>query len=99
MKSYDRVIQLVYEAIADINTTLPPGNALPLAVDTVLTGGGRLDSLAFLKLAIGIEERIEKVFRRTVSILETALAGDDAETLTVAALADRVARVLDRVPA
>jgi len=97
VKPYDKIVQLVYEAIADLNRTLEPQNALPLAHDTVLTGEGKLDSLAFLNLAIGIEERVERHFRKTISIMETALIADDTESLTVAALAARVAKIVERV--
>ena len=86
------IVQLVYAAIEEVNRTLAPQDALELSVHTVITGGGKLDSLAFLNLAIGIEERVERLYGKTLSVTETALLADVERPVTVADLAEQIAR-------
>src|SRR5438552_3755311 len=52
----------------------------PLYASTVLVGDtGKLDSVAFVNLAISIEENIERDFHAAIPVLDTILNGDGEE--------------------
>ena len=95
MQRFHEIVQLVYAAIEDVNRTLGQEDALELSPHTTLTGGGKLDSLAFLNLAIGIEERVQRVYGKALSVTEAALLADADRPVTVADLAARIARLVD----
>jgi hypothetical protein len=92
---YDKqIIQAIYDAIGDVNRSLEPEQTLERAPQTVLLGDGKLDSLRFLNFTVAIEENIERMFKKTISVTEAALLGAEAEPLTVSALANRIENLL-----
>jgi acyl carrier protein len=71
MENHERVSKILYDAIDEVNKTLSPGNMLEKSPDTVLIGGrGKLDSLGFVNLCLSIEERIERDFKRSISMVD-----------------------------
>lgn len=63
-----------------------------------MIGDGALDSVVFLNLMVAIEEAVERVFGKAVSVTEAALIGDLSDLLTVGELARRIERLLQPVP-
>jgi acyl carrier protein len=94
MEYYKQILQAIYDAISEVNFSLERGQQLEAAPDTVLLGDGKLDSLQFLNLTVAVEEQIERDFKKTISVTDTALLNDEYEPLTVAALAERIENVL-----
>jgi acyl carrier protein len=94
MDKQEQIILAIYEAIDEINRSLDSRQSLERAPGAVLIGDGKLDSLQFLNLTVAVEERIERSFRKAVSVTEAALLGDESDPLTVAALADRIASLV-----
>src|SRR5574341_2518820 len=94
MEYHKQIIQAIYDAIGDINRTLEPEQALEGSPETVLLGDGKLDSLRFLNFTVAVEENIERMFKKTISVTEAALLGVESDTLTVSALANRIENLL-----
>ena len=94
MSSYQRALQLVYDAIDIVNETLEPEQRLTHTPDTVLLGeGGNLDSLGFVNFAVTVEEGLERDFGQNVSVMEIVTASERGHW-TVADLAERIAACL-----
>jgi acyl carrier protein len=98
MTTHERILELIYQAIADTNRSLEPERALQARPDALLIGDGALDSVVFLNLMVAIEEAVERVFGKAVSVTEAALIGDLSDLLTVGELARRIERLLQPVP-
>jgi acyl carrier protein len=94
MNDYKQIMQAIYDAMGEINRALEPERALERSPQTLLIGDGKLDSLQFLNLTVAVEENIERMFKKAVSVTEAALLGDEAEPLTVAALAHRIGNLI-----
>jgi acyl carrier protein len=94
MEYYNQILQTIYDAIGEVNFSLQPEQQLTSTPETVLLGDGKLDSLQFLNLTVAVEENIERVFKKTISVTDTALLNDEFEPLTVATLAQRIETVL-----
>jgi acyl carrier protein len=90
MEHNNQIIQAIYDAISEVNKSRGPEQLLERSPDTVLIGEGKLDSLQFLNLTIAVEEKIEQMFKKTISVTDAALLGDEVEPLTVVALANRI---------
>lgn len=61
----------MYEALDDLNEQRPPASRLTKALDTALAGdGGTLDSLAFVNLIVGLEQRLEEKLGITVNFFD-----------------------------
>jgi acyl carrier protein len=94
MERYEQIMQAIYDAIGEVNQMLAPEQTLERSPDTVLIGDGKLDSLRFLELTLAVEGNIERGFKKTISVTEVALLGDEPDPLTVATLAERIARLV-----
>ena len=67
----EKVIQSIFGAIDEINGQLPKGERLEKSINTALFGNhGSLDSLGLVSLVTTLEQKIEKDFGMTVTILE-----------------------------
>ena len=95
MERYEQVVQLIYDAIGEINRTLDSHKTLERLPETVLLGNGKLDSLEFLNFTIAVEERVEQIFHKAISVIDTALLADESDQLTVAILAGRIAALVN----
>jgi acyl carrier protein len=94
MEYRKQIIQAIYDAIDDVNRSLEPELMLERSPDTVLLGDGKIDSLQFLNFTVAIEESIERMFKKTISVIEAALLGAESDPLTVSALANRIENLL-----
>ena len=98
MESYEQVMKAIYDAIGHVNRSLPPDQAIERSPETVLIGGEGLESVHLLDLIVGIEENIERIFRKTISVIDSILLAEEPDRLTVDALAQRIVRLLSRPP-
>ncbi len=94
MEYYKQIILAIYDAIGDVNRSLEPEQALERSPETLLLGDGKLDSLRFVNFTVAVEENIERMFKKTISVTEAALLGAESEPLTVSALAARIENLL-----
>jgi hypothetical protein len=64
-------LEVVYEAIKEVNSFRSPGKAISLRPDIILVGeSGCLDSMEITTLALGVERRILEITNREVSLLD-----------------------------
>lgn len=78
----DGVLELVYEAMDEINEHLMVTAQLPKAQDTIILGeGGSLDSLGVVNLLAAIEDKLEAGGNTRISPLSLIADEESAENL------------------
>ena len=69
--SNEKIFQLIFDAIDEINERYPEELRLTKSVDTMLTGeSGKLDSLGLVSFVIAVEERIQNDLGETISFAD-----------------------------
>jgi acyl carrier protein len=89
-------MQLVYQAIDDLNDLLPDDRKLRKSPDTPLFGrSGALDSLGLVTLIVNTEQRVDSTFGRPISLTsEKAMSEANSPFQTVASLTDFILTAL-----
>lgn len=97
MTRNERVIQVIYTAIDEVNQDYPEEEQLEKSANTVLVGdSGTLDSLGVVTLITVIEQEVEDEFEAIITLAdEDALSGESSPFATVSTLADYVLSLLD----
>jgi acyl carrier protein len=92
----NRVIDVIYLAIDEVNLQLPPGRRIVKSEQSVLIGdGGTLDSLAFLNLIVATEEKVGSTFSAALPLVSSLMESDrDQLPRTISDLADLICRRL-----
>ena len=92
MSDVQRWLSVIYEAIDELNAVGPDDPPLEKSEATVLMGeGGRLDSLAIVRLIVSVEERVQDESGSVVALAdERAFAQPASPFGTVGALAKYV---------
>lgn len=87
-----KVIQAIYNAIDEVNSTLTEEQQLGKSEDEVLYGQtGKLDSLGFVNLIVTIEEEITDAFDVVCTLAdEKAFSQKNSPFRTVATLANYI---------
>ena len=97
MECYEQITQLIYDAIGEVNAILKPQQALEKSPDTVLIGeSAKLDSLGFVNFVAALEENIQRIFEKDISLVDVMLFGEQSDW-TVASLAKRIAELVHGV--
>jgi hypothetical protein len=65
----DRLLQIVFEVLDEINETRPAQDRIAKDPTTPLVGGGCLDSLAMISLLVGVDERLQREFQTSVDVV------------------------------
>jgi acyl carrier protein len=93
----DNIIQVIFQAIDELNEQLPKKERLDKSVDMELFGsGGKLDSLRLVSLVTTLEQKIEENFGITVTVFDhLASSENDNPFMTVNSLADFVVSILE----
>ncbi len=95
MNSNERITQLIYDAIGQINADRPDEQVIEKAPTTVLLGdSAKLDSLAVVSLVATLEENLTKTYQKEFSLIELLLDGQSTRC-TVATMAQRIADLVD----
>jgi acyl carrier protein len=92
----ERIMQVLFDTIDEVNPQLLPEQRLEKSKDTVLFGkSGRLDSLALVTLIVEIEQRMEEELKTTISLADDrAMSQKTSPFQTVQTLADYIASLL-----
>jgi acyl carrier protein len=92
MTDKQKVIQAIYTAIDEVNSTLTDSQQLEKTEDEVLYGqSGKLDSLGFVNLIVTIEEEITNAFDVACTLAdEKAFSQKNSPFRTVATLANYI---------
>ncbi len=84
MLDEERALDLIYDAVDEINGQLPADARLEKSPGTVLFGdAGVLDSLALVNLLVTIEERISRAGGPTVGLLDHVATGGETSEETM----------------
>lgn len=88
----DDVVQLVFEALREINRDRPEDHQLPLRENTPLLGAGsRLDSLGLVQLIVEVEHQLATARGVTLSLTsDKAMSQRHSPFLTIRSLVDYV---------
>lgn len=88
----ERIMQVIFGAMEDVNSQLPPEQQLETSKETVLFGrSGKLDSLALVTLIVAIEEKLEEELEVKVTLAdERAVSQRKSPFKTVETLTDYV---------
>ena len=79
----ETIVQIVHDAIADINTILPTNEKIALSESTILFGkGSELDSLNLVNFIVSVEEMLETRFGKPISLLTTEATSADSGALS-----------------
>ena len=95
MESRERIIDVVYEALDEVNRTRPRARALVKDPRTVLIGDdSSLDSLTLTAFIIAMEEKLERTYGETIGLVDV-IGFEGAGRLTIADLAGRLSIVVE----
>jgi acyl carrier protein len=98
--SGERILDIIYSVIEELNRGIDEGSHLELSPETLLYGEkGQLDSLKLVELLVGTEERLEDELGVSLTLAdERALARTSSPFRSVASLADYVGERLEGDP-
>ena len=88
----EKVIQVIVNAIEEINLQLPKENRLGKSLETRLFGGNsNLDSLGLINLIVAVEQNIEDEFETTITLAdERAMSENENPFRTIESLSDYI---------
>ena len=97
MSKNERMIQLIYDAIDDVNAALEEGEKINKSPDTALFGeSGSLDSLGFVNFIVAVEQKMEEKLGTTIAIAdERAMSRKRSPFRTVKSLAEYISSLLE----
>src|SRR5262245_36424414 len=92
----DQVLQVVYQALDEINPQLPADRRLKKSPDTALFGhAGSLDSLGLVNLIVAVEQAVEDELGASLTLAdEKAMSQSSSPFRTIGTLAAYVQRQL-----
>lgn len=99
MANSEKLIQVIFNAIDEINEQLPEEQRLTKTVDTVIFGeSGKLDSLGLVNLIVATEEGLEEVFDTSLTLAdEKAMSQKNSPFRTVGTLVEYVSKLLKEI--
>lgn len=97
MRYQDKINQILFEVLDEINLELPSNRQLAKSLETVLFGkSGLLDSLGLVNFIVAAEEKIEETLGETVTLAdERAMSHKNNPFKTVGSLVDYIAMLLE----
>ncbi len=92
MPDRKKILELIFQAVEELNARLPEEERLEKSKDTPLTGkSAQLDSLQLVGLIVTAEQKIQEEFNAIITIAdERALAQKNSPFRTVGTLADYI---------
>jgi acyl carrier protein len=96
----DRITDLIWDAIEEVNALLPEDSRITRREDAVLLGAaGGLDSFGLVNLVVALEQRIEDEFGVVLTLAdEKAMSHRRSPFRSVQTLRDYVAELLKQTP-
>ena len=97
MAEKEKVIQVIFSAIDEVNQDYSEEEQLEKSVDTALVGeSGTLDSLGVVTLITAVEQGIEDEFDAVITLAdEDALSGKSSPFATINSLADYILSLME----
>jgi hypothetical protein len=93
-----QVIQLVYNAVDEVNQQLRKSRRLAKSPDVVISGSGSaLDSLGLVNLVFAVEQQVEQQFQVALVLAEASTPNPEADPFrTLGSLAEHVHLLLEK---
>jgi acyl carrier protein len=90
------VVDVLFDAIDEVNNLLPPEQQLEKSVDTVLFGGaGKLDSLGLVTFIVAAEQKVAEISGTAVTLAdEKAMSQKNSPFRTIGTLTDYIILLL-----
>jgi acyl carrier protein len=97
MDKVTQVTQAIFNAIDEVNTSLPPDRQLTKSSETTLFGrGGSLDSLGLVNFVVTTEKHLEEALHTPVSLAdEKAMSQRNSPFRTVGSLVAYVCTLME----
>ena len=90
-----KLLNAIYSSIDEINRNLSNNNKIDKCENTVIFGGGKIDSLAFVNFILSIEENILKEFAVSIDLANEGLLMEEVSPFrTVSTLADYIKKLI-----
>ncbi len=70
--------QLILDAIAELQATMPDDETISISPDTPLLGGDVIDSLAFINLMASLESALSDIKGEPISLITEEVLTDDS---------------------
>ncbi len=96
MKNDEKILDVIYSAIDDINLILPGESRLDKSPDCVIIGkDGKLDSLGLINLIVAVEAKIVEKFGVTMTLIDAkTISRENSPLRTVGTLAGYIGSIL-----
>ena len=98
MADKNKVIEVIYKAIDEVNNLLPADRRLDKRMDVVLSDksrGGALDSMGMVNLVIALEQFIEEEFGKVILLASDLVISEENNPFeTVDVLAENLSGIL-----
>ena len=96
MNISEQIVNIVYEALENLNNERPQDNKVPVAKETLLLAeGGLVDSLELVSLVVDVETAIAEKFGFEVGLVdEEAMSREESPFLSVGTLCDYISEVV-----
>lgn len=93
----ERIVDIVYAAIGELNETLPDGRQMAKSPATPLFGAGaNLDSLGLVSLVMRVEKKLQEEANWVVTLVdEKAMSQRRSPFLTVGTLVEYIATLIE----
>jgi acyl carrier protein len=93
-----QIINIVYDALENLNAERPADNKVPVAMDTLLLAeGGLVDSLELVSLIVDVEVAMAEKFQCATSLTDDeAMSREESPFHDVASLCDYISEVVQR---
>ncbi len=95
---HEKVIQILFKAIDEVNLQLPRAKNLKKSKDLILTGeNSELDSLALVNLIVATEQKIEESFENSVPLAGEHWGSSQTSPFrTIESLAEYIRQTLEK---
>lgn len=94
----EKILNIIYAAIDDLNDSLPKDKKIQKTPDASLFGNsGTIDSLGLTILIVSLEQKIEEGLGITVTLVnDTVMSKDESPFQTVNTLANYISTLIDQ---
>lgn len=98
MTARQKIIDVVFRAIEEVNQQLPRKQRLEKSIKTVLYGqSGELDSFGLVNIILATEQKIEEDFGIAISLADDEeISQDEFPFNTVETFADYISRLMEK---
>ncbi len=96
MTEQEKILNLIYKALASVNETLPPElRLLPVPSELIMGENSKMDSLSFVTLLVAIENEIADVMGSCPSLINE-IAAPDINIRSIGELAEFLVRNINK---